>query len=156
MKKITIISVLCILIDQLIKLVITNNIELNSNINLITNFFSLTYVRNYGAAFSIFYGNRYFLIFVTLIAMIFIYFIFVKNKKIILIETIVYGMLFGGIIGNLIDRFVYGYVIDYLDFNILGYNFPVFNFADICIVISMIFILILSFRGNFDGKNTSK
>ena len=56
-------------------------------------------------------------------------------------------MILSGSSGNLIDRIIYGYVIDYLDFNILGYNYPIFNFADMCIVIGIILILI------FGGKN---
>ena len=58
-------------------------------------------------------------------------------------NTLLFGLLFGGIIGNLIDRIFYGYVIDFLDFTIFGYDFPVFNFADICIV-SGIFLLIIA------------
>ena len=57
---------------------------------------------------------------------------------------IMISMLYGGIIGNFIDRIIYGYVIDYLEFIIINYNYPIFNFADICIVISVIGIVIKS------------
>ena len=73
-----------------------------------------------------------------------------NNVKLKNIDKIIYGVLLGGIIGNLIDRVLYGYVIDYLSFNIFGYSFPIFNFADICIVLSMIGLIIWSCIG---GKN---
>lgn len=150
MKKITIISFICIIIDQLIKLLVTNNITLNTEIIVIDKFFSLANVHNDGAAFSILSGNRIFLICISLCALAFLYFLFVKDKRLKNIDKIIYGVLLGGIIGNLIDRILYGYVIDYLSFNIFGYSFPIFNFADICIVISMISLIIWSCIG---GKN---
>ena len=62
--------------------------------------------------------------------------------------------MLGGITGNLIDRVVHGQVIDYLDFNILGYDFPVFNLADIAIVVSMILIIILVIKGDKNGVSS--
>ena len=75
----------------------------------------------------------------------------IKGKDLNKYEEIIYGVLIGGIIGNLIDRVVHGSVIDYLDFNLFGYNFPVFNFADICIVISIILIIISICKGEKYG-----
>ena len=85
--------------------------------------------------------------------MIYNYFFKIKNIK--TVEFISYSVLIGGIIGNLWDRLKYGKVIDYLDFKIFGYNFPVFNFADICIVISVILLLIdaLIDKGEGNAKN---
>lgn len=146
MKKILTTSFICILIDQIIKIIITTNLKFTESINVIKNFFRITYLRNNGAAFSILSGNRIFLILITLIALLIIYIFLIKNKNINKIETICYGTLIGGIIGNLIDRVRLGYVIDYLDFNIINYNYPVFNFADICIVVSTILLLIISIK----------
>lgn len=146
MKKILTTSFICILIDQIIKIIITTNLKFTESINVIKNFFRITYLRNNGAAFSILSGNRIFLILITLIALLIIYIFLIKNKNINKIETICYGTLIGGIIGNLIDRVRLGYVIDYLDFNIINYNYPVFNFADICIVVSAILLLIISIK----------
>lgn len=146
MKKIIGISFICILIDQIIKLIISININVADSINIIKNFFRITYLQNTGAAFSIFSGNRIFLILITLVALLLIYFILIKGKEITKTETICYGLLIGGIIGNLIDRVRIGYVIDYLDFNFGSYHYPVFNFADICIVVSAIILLIISFK----------
>lgn len=62
------------------------------------------------------------------------------------LEKISYIFLTGGIIGNLIDRIIYGYVVDYLRFIIFGYNFPIFNLADICITIGVILLIINMLR----------
>ena len=147
MKKITLISLICIFIDQITKLIIKNTINLHSSIILIKNFFSLTYVKNYGAAWSILSGSRIFLITIALVSLFLIYNYFIKDKNLSKLEIITYGLLIGGIIGNLIDRIVFGYVIDFFDFLIFNYNFPVFNFADIFIVVSAGLIIIDTFRG---------
>lgn len=144
MKKILLVSFVAILIDQFIKITVSTKMVLHSSIGIINNFFNITFVKNFGAAYSIFSGNRIFLILVSFISLIIIYFIFLKNKKFRKIDIINYGLLIGGIVGNLIDRIIYGYVIDFLDFNIFGYDFPVFNIADACIVISVISIIIFS------------
>lgn len=146
MKKIIGISFICVLIDQIIKLIISINMNVADSINVIKNFFRITYLQNTGAAFSIFSGNRIFLILITLVALLLIYFILIKGKDITKIENICYGLLIGGIIGNLIDRVRIGYVIDYLDFNFGSYHYPVFNFADILIVVSAVILLIISFK----------
>lgn len=141
------ISLLAIIIDQVVKIVVTNNMVLNTPITIINNFFYLTYVTNEGAAWSILDGSRLLLIFLAIIALIAIYLFFIKNKKLETIEYIIYGLLVGGIVGNLIDRVIYGYVIDYLDFYIFNYDFPIFNIADICIVISVCLLLLQTIKG---------
>ena len=143
MKKICIYSLILIVIDQLIKCIISSNMILNTSITLIKDFFNITYVRNIGAAFSILEGNRMFLIIVALIVLIGIY-LLIKNKTFKKIETIVYTLIISGIIGNLIDRIIYGYVIDYADFKLLGYNMPIFNLADSLIVIGCILLFIIT------------
>lgn len=142
MKKIAIIAIIILIIDQVLKLIINGLIPLNDSINIIDNFFKLTYVHNYGAAFSILSGNRFFLIAVGIFTLFLIFKIFIKDKNLNKFETILYGFLIGGILGNLIDRIILGYVVDYLDFNIFGYNFAIFNFADIFIVSSAILLVI--------------
>ena len=142
MKKIIPISIICLLLDRITKLFITNNLVLNDSYTIINNFFNITLVHNDGAAWSILSGNRLLLIIISFIALFIIYFLFIKNKKLSKLEKIIYGMLIGGIIGNLIDRILYGYVIDFLDFKIFNYNYPVFNIADCCIVIAAILLII--------------
>lgn len=136
MKKIAVISLLALLIDQILKLLVSGAMQLNTSKEIISNFFSISLVHNYGAAWSILNGNRFLLILISIIALVLIYFIFIKNNQLTSLGILAYGMLIGGILGNLTDRIIYGYVVDFLDFNILGYNYPVFNFADCCIVIA--------------------
>jgi signal peptidase II len=146
-----IITILIIIIDQIIKMLIVNNFSLFENIPLIKNVFNLTYVQNEGAAFNLFNGNTLFLIIMTLIVVTIIFLIIKKlNKK----EKIIYSILLGGIIGNLIDRIRLGYVIDYLDFKLI--NFPIFNLADICIVVSIGILVILSILEVKNEKNKDK
>ncbi len=154
-QKSLIITLVCVLVDQIIKLIISGTMGLGGSISIIPDFFSVSYVENDGAAWSIFSGNRIFLILISVFALILIYSYFFKIKNIKIVEFISYSVLIGGIIGNLWDRLKYGKVIDYLDFKIFGYNFPVFNFADICIVISVILLLIdaLIDKGEGNAKN---
>ena len=137
---------LSVLLDQIIKIVVSYNMGINDTISIINNFFSITYVTNIGAAWSILSGGRILLILLAILAINLIYFMFIYKKEVNKKNQIFYGLLLGGIIGNLVDRIVFGYVIDYLDFNIFGYNFPIFNLADILITLSVVFIIFLSKR----------
>lgn len=151
--KISISSIILIVIDVVIKLIISNNLILNQSISVINNFFYITYVKNTGVAWSILSGKINLIIVITL-AIIMLLIIYIFNKKSYsVLEIISYSMLLSGSIGNLIDRIIYGYVIDYLDFNILGYDYPIFNFADICIVIGIVLILIFGGKDGISSRN---
>lgn len=146
MRHILLFSSVVFFLDRLIKTLITTTITLNTSIGLIPNFFELTYVENDGAAFSLLSGNRIFLIFMTCVFLGIIYFYFIKGKKLNMMEQVGISLLIGGIFGNLFDRVFLGYVIDYLSFTIFGYQFPIFNLADICIVISVFMIMIKTIK----------
>lgn len=141
-----VISLVCMILDQLIKIAVMGNMSVNYSNVIIENFFSLTYVENDGAAWSILSGNRIFLILISIVAIVLIYSYLIKNKDIKKFEFICYSILIGGILGNLMDRIKFGFVVDYLDFKIFGYNFPIFNFADICIVVSVALLLIYGIK----------
>lgn len=142
-----------IILDQLIKYIIDAIFALHASIPVIADFFSITYVRNYGAAFSMLDGNRFLLIMIGFLALGLLYVLFLKGKKLHTIESVTYGLLISGIVGNLMDRIGRGYVIDYLDFTLFGYSFPVFNVADICIVISVVLLIIMIIKEEIHGKN---
>lgn len=145
-------SLIAIALDQISKIIIASNFNLYESFKIINNF-NITYVNNYGAAWGIFDNSTLILAFIGIIASIFIYFVFVKNEQLSKLQDIFYGLLIGGILGNVIDRIVRGHVIDFIDVKIFGYNFPIFNLADTFIVISIIYIIISLFRN--EGKYAS-
>ena len=147
MKKVYIIATISALLDQIIKYIFELNLNPGESITIIPNFFSFTLIGNTGAAFSILNSNTIFLIIISLVALNLIYIYFLKGKKLKLKEEVTFGILTGGILGNLVDRIFKGEVIDYLDFTIFSYNFPIFNLADIMIVLSVIYIALIMFRG---------
>ncbi|MBR3363020.1 MAG: signal peptidase II [Bacilli bacterium] len=149
MKKISLIALCFLVIDQVIKLFITSILEVGEGIVIIKNFFTLTLLHNTGAAFSIFRSNTFLLIIVSFMALFLIYLFFIKNSKLNKLDIWLYGALIGGILGNLCDRIFRGYVVDYLDFRL--FNFPVFNLADSVIVISVILIMIGLIRREKNG-----
>lgn len=132
-----IIGVLLVVFDQLVKYWVVTELRPVGSIKLIENLFYLTYVENRGAAFGFMEGAKWFLIILTLavITVAVIYYIKIKNQrdKMWLKASIV--MICSGGVGNLIDRIFRGFVVDLFDVIIFGYDFPVFNVADILIVL---------------------
>ena len=144
MKKLLILlSVMLIIIDQGIKYIVVSNLNVLDSVNIIPNFLNITYVTNSGGAFSILSGSRYFFIILGIIAIIYLIKYIMSDSNITKVDLIAYSLVISGIIGNLIDRIIYGYVIDYIHFYISSYSFAIFNFADMCIVIGAIIIIVL-------------
>jgi len=156
-KLIVFFSILLLGIDQFIKYLVINNLEISKSVGIINNFLYLTFVKNEGGAFSILSGNRWFFVIMGVIALIFLIRIIVVDKKIIKFDIVSYSLIVGGILGNLIDRIFYGSVIDYIDIYIFGYNAPIFNFADICIVLGACMIIYtLVVKGDSYEDNNSR
>jgi len=151
-KKLTIFSIIFVIVDQLIKLIISNFVSYQSSINIVPNFFYITNVHNDGAAWSILSGNVILLALLGVIALVLIYYFFLKDKTLSKLETFLYSLLIGGIIGNLIDRIFLGYVVDYIGVVLINYYFPIFNFADIGIVISILMMIILGTKEEYACK----
>lgn len=141
-KLIYTISLITVLLDQVIKYIVMNNMALHQEIKLIPNFFSLYYLKNTGAAFSILGNKTILLILVSIFCLIIIKNSIKKLKRTNTLNIISLGIMTGGIIGNLFDRVLYKSVIDYLSFNIFNYSFPVFNLADIGITVGAILLII--------------
>ena len=142
-------------IDQIIKIFIDHKFLLDESKEIIPNFFNITNAHNYGAAWSILNDKSLFLIIVAIIALILIYFYFIKGKDLKKTDIVLVSMLSAGVIGNMVDRIRLGYVIDYLDFKIFGYDYPIFNLADIFIVISIFLLILKAFKEDKNGKNNS-
>lgn len=130
-----------LVIDQYTKYIIDTNFLLGESSVVIDGFFNLTYVQNRGMAFGLFQGKIDVVSIIALFAVLIILGFFIKNfRKMSILERIAYTMIFSGAIGNLIDRFLRGYVIDMLDFR--GIWSFIFNFADVWINIGVILIIV--------------
>ena len=141
MKKIFIISIFLIILDFISKLLIINFLKVD--LFLIPNFLYLTYVTNTGTFWGLFSNINLFFIVLSITILIALIYIIVKKITLNKLNTILYSLVISGIIGNLIDRIIRGYVVDFIGIKIFNYNFPIFNFADIYIVIGvLLFILI--------------
>ena len=137
-------SIFIVLLDQFTKYLMFYNKKLLINKDFLL--FKLDFVKNYGAAFNIFSGNRIFLSFIIIFfSILLIYLIFRKNT-LNSIDLYTYSFILGGTIGNGIDRIYRGFVVDFINLNII--NFPVFNIADISINIGFIFLLYNIFKNN--------
>lgn len=146
LKKLSIFTFIFVICDQLLKILVVHNIDLYQYIEIIKNFFGITHVHNTGGAFSILSDNIPLLIGVAIIALILIYYLLIRNRTLSTLDIIVYSLLIGGIIGNLVDRIFNGYVIDYITIKIFSYDFPIFNLADVGIVISVLLIMLQSIK----------
>ena len=135
-------SIFIVLLDQFTKNLMFYNHKIFINKDFLL--FKLDFVKNYGAAFNIFSGSRIFLSFISItFSIILIYLISRKNSS-SLLDLYTYSFILGGTIGNGTDRILRGYVIDFINLNII--NFPVFNIADISINIGFIFLLYRIFK----------
>jgi signal peptidase II len=142
-------SALVIVIDQITKRVVDSTMQLYQSIELIP-YFQLTYMRNQGAAFSFLSGaggwQRWFFIGLAVIASVFICFWLKKLNRSQRWEAIAWSLVLGGALGNLIDRILYGYVIDFLDAYIGDWHWPAFNVADSAITLGVAMLLLDSFK----------
>ena len=136
------ITIIILLLDQLTKYLINTFTDFFYNKNLIL--FSIDYVKNYGAAFNIFNGNRIFLSIVSIIISIILLYLILRKKNTKEIDLYIYSFILGGSMGNGIDRIVNGYVVDFINLNFV--NFPVFNIADISINIGFLLIMFSLFK----------
>ena len=135
-------SFFILLIDQFTKYFIFYNYKSIANKDFLL--FKLDLVKNYGAAFNIFSGNRIFLSCISFIFSILLTYIILSKNTINSISILSYSFILGGTVGNGIDRIFRGFVIDFI--NIYFVNFPVFNIADISINIGLILILYNIFK----------
>ena len=125
------------LIDQVTKYLMLNNQEIFVNKSFIL--FRLDFVKNYGAAFNIFSGSRIFLSIISIVFSIILIYMILSEKTSNSLNLFSYSFILGGTLGNGVDRILNGFVIDFINLNII--NFPVFNLADISINIGFVLII---------------
>lgn len=146
-------SLILVILDQLTKYIVVQKIPINDSIVVIPGFFSLSHVRNTGAAFGLFADQRWiFMVFTTIVLIVAVGLLLskkVKNHWGILSLS----MIIGGGIGNMIDRVCWGEVIDFFAFNFWGYQFAVFNVADIFVCCgTFVLAFYIFFSHDFDGE----
>lgn len=135
-----------LVLDQIVKKAVTSFMALGESIPVFSQVFHITYIRNQGAAFSLMEGFRGFLILLpTVLILAALIYIFKKRKTAHPLLLTSLSFIAGGGLGNVIDRAVFGYVVDYLDFRV----FPVFNVADIfvCLGCGLLIVYIIFIDG---------
>ncbi len=139
-------------LDQMVKGIIINQVDLFEKIIVIPGIFQITHIRNEGAAYSMFSSMPMLLIVMPSIVMLAgLVYIALANKENHLLLMVAISMVIGGGLGNLIDRIKTGYVVDYLDIHII----PIFNMADIfiCVGCGLLFIYLIFIDGKHHGKS---
>ena len=137
------ISLIVILVDQISKLAVRFYLEYGRPHQILGDFFRLTYVENPGMAFGIqLGGQRFFTTFAVIATVVIIVYIFkARTEKYILRVSL--ALILGGAIGNLVDRFLYGKVVDFLEVSVGSFRWPIFNMADTAVTIGMIILVVL-------------
>lgn len=138
MRKREVLLILAVVaLDQITKYAIEAQLSLGQSNEIIKGFFSLTYARNTGAAWSILTGQMTFFYIVSVIALVVMTYFLLKTDKKENLQRIALALLIAGTLGNFIDRLMFQYVRDFLDFIIIGYDFPIFNVADISLNVAI-------------------
>lgn len=147
------ITAIIIIVDFITKRCVLTHLTKVDTLSLWEDVFHLTYVENRGAAFGIMQNQKWLFIILTLAVLVVILYLFLKKKvKHPLMQTAL-SFLAGGAAGNLIDRIAYGYVVDFFDFKLI--NYPVFNIADIFVVVgAILFTVYIIFFDKSDDKET--
>jgi len=145
------IIIFSVVFDQLSKYWATEVLKNGESIKIIGNFLRFTYAENRGAAFSILQNQRVFFLIITIIMLIILGIVYFTNRNLSKLSRLSMAMIAGGAIGNFIDRYRMGYVIDFIDVRFgTFYNFPVFNIADSFVVCGTILMVILILFNKFE------
>lgn len=156
MKYLLFLGLPLLVLDQITKYLVLRHIPYGEEVPVIPGFFSLVHTTNTGAAFGMFQNNNLFFILLAVTALVVILFLLIRDQtnpkaRLALTTKISFGLLVGGILGNLIDRVTRGNVIDFLNFYIGQYAWPAFNIADSCICVAVGLLVLTSFRPEQKG-----
>lgn len=145
-------AIITLILDQLTKYLIIQNFKLGASLPVWPGVFHLTYVTNTGAAFSLFSQGGGWLRWLSLVVSLGLIALALFGPMLNTFEQLGYSFILGGALGNGIDRFTTGYVVDFLDFRII--HFAVFNLADVFINVGIVYLLIASLRPKSPTSNS--
>lgn len=150
-------SAVAFLLDLLTKYIVVQKFDLYESVNVLP-VFNLTYVRNYGAAFSFLADHdgwqKYFFILLAIGISLMLAYFMKKNRVDQTLQNAAYALIIGGALANMVDRAYNGFVVDFFDFYWDIYHYPVFNVADIAICIGAGLLALDAFKG--DKKSGQK
>ena len=141
------VAALVVIADQVTKALVLQNMPLYQSLTVIPGFFDITHIQNPGGAFGFLADSspavrKLLFLFVSLLALILLFWFYIKTPSTHRLLATGFAMIFGGAVGNLIDRIRFGKVIDFLDVYIGSYHWPAFNIADSAISVGVgIFLL---------------
>lgn len=148
-------SALVVGLDQWVKYWTVTNLGLGETQDMIEHFFSLTYVQNTGAAWSILEGETTFFTIVTVIAVFVVTYLIIHYRNDSKFLTLGLALVLAGAVGNFIDRIRLGYVVDMVQLDFI--QFPIFNVADASLVIGVILIFVYTiFEDRLKGKSNGR
>lgn len=150
------IAIVLVIIDQLTKWLVVSRMELGESIPVIDNFFYITSHRNTGAAWGILEGQMLLFYIITTIVIVGIIYLLHTHAKGDRILSVALVIILGGAIGNFIDRIFRQEVVDFANFYIFDYNFPIFNVADSSLTIGVIIFIIATILEEKRQKGKSK
>lgn len=150
-----VVIIILVLLDQLTKLLIINSFDVNDKLVLINNFLKFYYIQNTGISFGILSNQKFIIILLTILIMIYVLYETNKNKdnKLYVFSSM---LIVSGALGNLIDRIFRGYVIDFISFTLFNREMAIFNIADTLITFGIIMYIWILFMEGKNERNSSK
>ncbi len=149
-------SIVLILLDQWTKQIAATNLQMGQSVPFISGFWDWTLAHNTGAAFSFLansgeWAHWFFVVMKIAVSLVLIV-LLGKMPRRQWQDALPYSLIIAGALGNLIDRFRFGYVIDFIEWYYKGFSWPVFNIADSCIVAGAVLLILFSFRKKEEQK----
>ena len=146
-------SIIAVAVDQITKAITRATMDLHESVSIFGDFFRLTYVENSGIAFGInFQGGTVVFTILASAATVWVAWYLWKSQEAGFIHRLGLSLILGGAVGNLIDRFLFGRVVDFFHFSIGQYSWPVFNVADSCITVGMVLFLYTAYASEEENR----
>jgi signal peptidase II len=151
-----VLSIVLILLDQWTKHIAVANLQLHEPVTFISSFWNWTLAHNTGAAFSFLADSgewaHWFFVTMKIVVSIVLIVMLAKMPRNNWRDALPYALIIAGALGNLVDRFRYGYVVDFIEWYYRDFSWPIFNIADSCIVAGAVVLILFSFRKQEEVK----